>query len=299
MVADEKAKIDAAADKAVVDAKAAADDAKAAAEAAKADEYASDADKQEIDAKKADVEAALGAVDELPKDATAQQKNDAAKAVEGAVAELNAATDKANINSAAERAATETSEKALENAKSNAPHRLSDVYSAKNLSDYKKAQKKELKNAKAAGDKAIKAATTPEAVNQELLTAKKAINAVKTKAQKAQEAYNAAAKKAKAVKVKIKKPKALKGKRITATWKKASGASGYQIACSTSKKFSKKTTKTFKVGSKVTKRTIRSLKAGKKYYVKVRSFKVLFNPAKYKNGRVYGKWSKVKAIKVK
>ncbi len=66
---------------------------------------------------------------------------------------------------------------------------------------------------------------------------------------------------------------------------------GYQIAVCTSKKF-KKGVKYY-ITSK-TNKTIKGLKKGKTFYVRVRAFKV--NSAKR---RVYGAWSKVKKVKVR
>ncbi len=80
-------------------------------------------------------------------------------------------------------------------------------------------------------------------------------------------------------------------KRVKVTIKKkAAGVVGFQIKVSLNKKF-KKNTKTV-LSKKVTK-TIKKLKSGKKYYVKVRAYNII-------NGKKeFGKWSKVKAKKVK
>lgn len=97
------------------------------------------------------------------------------------------------------------------------------------------------------------------------------------------------------------KPKKTSIKKITAkskafkvTWKKISAAKGYQIKYSTSKNFTKKKTKTVTVKkSTTTSKTIKNLKANKKYYVKVRTYKVV-------NGKkIYSKWSSVKTVKTK
>lgn len=80
-----------------------------------------------------------------------------------------------------------------------------------------------------------------------------------------------------------------KKKALLANWKKVSGASGYQIWCSTSKKFQKKSVKT----KKKTKLTIEKLKTKKAYFVKVRAYAV--NSGK----KVYGAWSKTMKKTVK
>lgn len=81
-------------------------------------------------------------------------------------------------------------------------------------------------------------------------------------------------------------------KKITVKWgivKKQ--CSGYQIQYSTSEKFTKKTTKKVTVKSyKTTKKTIRNLKSNKKYYVRIRTYKVV------KGKKYYSYWSKVKSI---
>ena len=73
--------------------------------------------------------------------------------------------------------------------------------------------------------------------------------------------------------------------------KKVAGAAGYEIKYSTNKKF-KKSVKTVRFTGKS--KTISKLKKNKTYYVKVRAYK------KDANGnKVYGKYSKIKKIKIK
>lgn len=82
--------------------------------------------------------------------------------------------------------------------------------------------------------------------------------------------------------------------KLTVNYKKVSSAQGYQIQVSMSKKFKKKATisKTYKKNKTFT-RTIRKLKKNKLYYVRVRAYK-----KDSTNANVYGKWSKVKRIRV-
>jgi endoglucanase len=85
--------------------------------------------------------------------------------------------------------------------------------------------------------------------------------------------------------------KSLKNKKIKISYKKASGATGYEIQYSTSKKFAAKSTKTAK--TKKTSYTLKKLKKGKTYYIRVRAYKT-------KNGTdVKGSFSSKKSIKVK
>ena len=90
----------------------------------------------------------------------------------------------------------------------------------------------------------------------------------------------------------IKKVKGAK-KAILVTWKKVSGVNGYEIQVATDKKFKKnKKTVTIKK-QKTTKTTVKKLKAKKKYYVRIRTYKIV-------NGKkVYSSWSKVKSVKTK
>ena len=74
--------------------------------------------------------------------------------------------------------------------------------------------------------------------------------------------------------------------------KKVKGANGYQIQYSIKKSFKKKITKSLK--TKYLNKTIKNLKAKKRYYIKVRAY------AKNKGGNlIYGKWSKIKVLKVR
>ena len=91
---------------------------------------------------------------------------------------------------------------------------------------------------------------------------------------------------------KIKKVKAAK-KAVSVEWKKVSGVKGYQILVATDKKF-KKNKKTVTVKKqKTTKVTVKKLKAKKKYYVRIRTYKTV------KGKKVYSSWSKVKTVKTK
>ena len=82
--------------------------------------------------------------------------------------------------------------------------------------------------------------------------------------------------------------------KITAVWKKVTSCSGYQLQYSTDKKFTAKTTKTIRItGENTLKTTIKSLKKGKTYYIRVRAWK------KADGETLYGSWSTVKGLKCK
>lgn len=94
-------------------------------------------------------------------------------------------------------------------------------------------------------------------------------------------------------KVTLKKVKSTKKKTITVQWKKVSGVTGYQVQIALNKTF-KKGKKTYTVKkAKTVKKTVKRLKRKKKYYVRVRAYKTV------KGKKYYGKWSKVKKVKVR
>jgi hypothetical protein len=76
-------------------------------------------------------------------------------------------------------------------------------------------------------------------------------------------------------------------KTVKVSYKKVAKAASYKIQLSTSKKFTKATTKT--VSSKKLTKTVKGLKSGKKYYVRVQAVK----------GSTTGAYSAVKNVKVK
>ncbi len=84
------------------------------------------------------------------------------------------------------------------------------------------------------------------------------------------------------------------GKQFTASWKTVSGADGYIVEYSTSKKFTKKTTKTVKVKKGSSKKTtIKKLKKGSKYYVRVKAYTTVSKKT------FYGAYSKSIKVTVK
>ena len=90
-------------------------------------------------------------------------------------------------------------------------------------------------------------------------------------------------------KAKIKKAKYKKKRKISLKLKKVSGAKGYQIRYSDSKKFDGYWEKF----TKKTKITLKKLDKNTKYYIKVRAYKLV------NGGMLCGKWSKKKKVKVK
>ena len=88
----------------------------------------------------------------------------------------------------------------------------------------------------------------------------------------------------------LKKLKKRSGSKLDVVIRNVSDAKGYQIQYSV--KSNMKSSK--KVLTKSTKKTISGLKAGNKYYVQVRAYKL--DSAKKK---VFGKWSKKKAVTIR
>lgn len=94
-----------------------------------------------------------------------------------------------------------------------------------------------------------------------------------------------------AVSVSAKSPKA---GQLLISWKRNSSVSGYQIQYSEGKEFAPGVTRTGTARSnKLTKTTVKKLKRGTTYYVRVRTYK------KASGGTVYSAWSKVKAARIK
>lgn len=90
-----------------------------------------------------------------------------------------------------------------------------------------------------------------------------------------------------------------KSKGFTVNWKKQTAqTTGYQIQYSTSSKFTKKTTSTVTVKSnRTTSKTVTKKKAGKRYYVRIRTYKNV--KIGKKTVQFYSQWSKAKSVKVK
>ena len=76
-------------------------------------------------------------------------------------------------------------------------------------------------------------------------------------------------------------------KAFNVKWKKKSSITGYQIQYSTDSKFKKEKKSIKTKNAKTVSKKITKLKAAKKYYVRIRTYK----------GKKYSKWSKVKSIK--
>lgn len=93
--------------------------------------------------------------------------------------------------------------------------------------------------------------------------------------------------------------KAVGGKRsLHVRWKKKVGQiTGYQIQCSADKRFAKGNKTVTVRRNDVTSKKIKKLKARKKYYVRVRTYKNIKNGGR--TVRLYSSWSKAKAVKTK
>lgn len=84
-----------------------------------------------------------------------------------------------------------------------------------------------------------------------------------------------------------------KGKKIYVQFGKLSGVDGYQLQYCTSKNFSKKKTKVVTLSKKKSTYTIKKLKRGKQYYVRICGYKL-----DSAGEKVYGKWSSKNKIRV-
>ena len=155
------------------------------------------------------------------------------------------------------------------------------------------AQQNAEKAQKAAEEKAQNAEKAQKIAEEAQQNAEKAQKAAEEKAAELQAQIERLKKETAPGKTSIKKLTAGK-KKFTATWKTISGVKGYQIQYSTSKNFSKKTTKSKTVKSyKTKKQTVSKLKAKKTYYVHVRTYKTVDGKT------VYSGWSSAKKVKTK
>ncbi len=93
--------------------------------------------------------------------------------------------------------------------------------------------------------------------------------------------------------MKVSSVKSQKKKTATVKWKKDKSATGYMIECATDKKFKKNKVTVTVSKYKTVSRTVKKLKAGKKYYVRICAY------AKSGGTKVQGNWSKSKTVKVK
>ncbi len=109
--------------------------------------------------------------------------------------------------------------------------------------------------------------------------------------------YNAATKKIAIVvtpkAISIKSLKSSKAKMAAVTWKKDAKVTGYKIQYATKSNFKGAKTVTAKKNRTVS-ATLKKLKGGSKYYVRIRSYKKVD-----KKTTVYSTWSKAKTVKVK
>lgn len=92
-------------------------------------------------------------------------------------------------------------------------------------------------------------------------------------------------------------------KAVTAKWNVIEDATGYQVMISSTSSFKKGTTYTYTIknGSAVSKKlkkctSTSTLKAGKKYYIKVRAFNERYCGHLVPNQTIYGAWSNTKSI---
>ena len=134
-------------------------------------------------------------------------------------------------------------------------------------------QRNQISMAIARGNAAAEEETTPETAPAKPAPAAKPVN------------Y----KPAKAVIKKVKPGK----KKLNVKWKKVAKATGYNIQVAQNKKFTKKLKKATVKKYTSKGKTIKKLKKGKKYYVRVRAYRVV------KGKTYYGAWSKVKKTTVK
>ena len=92
---------------------------------------------------------------------------------------------------------------------------------------------------------------------------------------------------------KIKSVKSKKAGQLTVSWNRQKEADGYVVQYSTDKKFKKKVQTKYVKKNKTTSLTLKKLKKGKKYYVRVKAYKTISKK------KAYGTASKAVVQKVK
>ena len=96
----------------------------------------------------------------------------------------------------------------------------------------------------------------------------------------------------------IKSIKSAKSNTLSVTWDKQTSAAGYQLQYSTSSKFASNATKTIKISkNSQTSYNIAKLTGGKKYYVRIRSYKAV--KINGKSTYIYSSWSAIKSATIK
>lgn len=90
-----------------------------------------------------------------------------------------------------------------------------------------------------------------------------------------------------------------KKKSFTVNWKKqAVQTTGYELAYSTDRRFSRKNTQIIPIDkNKLTKKTVSKLKSGARYHVRIRTYKTIKTNGR--TSRLYSGWSKVKTVTTK
>ena len=104
---------------------------------------------------------------------------------------------------------------------------------------------------------------------------------------------------AKSATVKLIKVVNVKGGKAKLSWEEAASVNGYQVFCSTSKKFKKGLKKKAVNDPAKTKLTVKKLKKGKTYFFKIRPYTDIADSVTGDTSEVYGKWSNVKKVKIK
>ena len=94
----------------------------------------------------------------------------------------------------------------------------------------------------------------------------------------------------------LKASKKYASKKVSIKLQKVAKSSGYRIQISTDKKF-KKNKKTVTIKKNKTSTTVKKLKANKKYYVRVRTYKTV--KINGKATKIYSSWSKAKSVTTK
>ncbi len=157
-----------------------------------------------------------------------------------------------------------------------------------NLVTYSSVKKEEVKTTavKKLEDELKKAQEKADKLEKELGEANQKTQAANKEVEKLQAKLDVRTKN-----INLKSVKSKKAKQVTIRWAKAKNVDGYVVEYST--KANLKSAKKKKVKASATSLTVKNLKKGKKYYVRVRGYKVIDGQ------KVYTQYSAKKAVKIK
>ena len=237
-------------------------------------------------AKKAAEDAQAGATD--AQKAAERAKDDAVKAQGAAETARDAAVQAKDTAKSYKEAAEKSAESAKAQAKLAEAAKIAAIAAKE---DAEKARSEAQAAQKIAEERAAAAEKARKAAQEARAAAEKALKEAQEARMAAQKAQREAEKSAfEARRAVLRNAVGAKKRKAKITWKRVAGAQGYQIQYALKPSFKGKKTITVK---NVTAKSLKKLKSGKKYFVRMRAFKT------FDGKEVYTDYSNVKKVKVK